>query len=224
MSAAHDGAGLLGGAMLALGCLPLLARRPAAIRAVFAQAALLAAVLAGRGLAAASWRELAGAAALLAAGAWTLRLRFMPEARDAVPGRGDERTGGWGAVAAGLALVVLGAAAGRQAALLQEASLRDTLGLALPVLLLGLLAASLRHDPAVRGAAMVSALHGVALAALGPAADAVGMGGSGMGAGPVALAVAALSGLLVAAFAVRPAAGTHPAAAGPADGGIGHRA
>lgn len=190
----HGGAGVLGGAVLALGCVPLLARGPAAVRAAFAQAVLLALALAGRALEGAAWGELAGAVALLAAGAGMLRLLR--------PGGGDA-AGGWGAVLAGLGLVVLGAAAGRQAALLQDAAMRDALGLGLTVLLLGLLAASLRRDAATRAAAAASALHGVALAALGLPA----------GAGMVALAVAALVGLLAAGLAPRPAAvPTEPAA------------
>ncbi|MGI4976781.1 MAG: hypothetical protein ACRYG6_07540 [Janthinobacterium lividum] len=199
MNAVHGGAGVLGGAVLALGCVPLLGRGPTVVRAAFAQAVLLAVVLAVRALEDAAWSDLAGAVALVAAGAGLLRLRSG----------GGDATGGWGAVLAGLGLVVLGAAAGRQAALLQDAAMRDTLGLGLTVLLLGLLAASLRRDTATRGAAAASALHGVALAALGLPAR------GGVGAGPVALAVAALVALLAAGLAPRPAAvPTEPAADG----------
>ncbi|MGI3777790.1 MAG: hypothetical protein ACRYGC_10915 [Janthinobacterium lividum] len=205
MNGVHGGAGVLGGAVLALACVPLLARGPAAVRAAFAQAVLLALALAGRALEGAAWGELAGAVALLAAGAGMLRLLR--------PGGGDA-AGGWGAVLAGLGLVVLGAAAGRQAALLQDAAMRDTLGLGLTVLLLGLLAASLRRDMATRAAAAASALHGVALAALGMPAR------GGVGAGTVALAVAALVALLAAGLAPRPAA----APTEPAADGIGHEA
>ncbi len=206
MNAVHGGTGALGGAMLALGCVPLLARGPAAVRAAFAQAVLLAIVLAGRALQDAAWGELAGAVALLAAGAGVLRLR--PTAG------GREAAGGWGAVLAGLGLVVLGSAAGRQAALLQDAAMRDTLGLGLAVLLLGLLAASLRRDTAARGAAAASALHGVALAALGLPT------GTGVGAGPVVLGVAALVALGATGLAPRPAA----VPTEPAPDAIGHEA
>jgi len=200
MNRAHDAAGLLGGAMLALGCVPLLARGAAtAGRAATAPAVLLALVLAGRGLADAAGGELAGAAALAALGLSVLPrlLRTTPasaQARaSAQAGASEQTSGRWRRAAAGLGLVVLGAAAARGAALLQGAAIRDTLGLALPAMLLGLLAVSLRREAAVRVAAMASALHGVVLAAL-----ALPDGGAGPAVFVGAPAVAALLALTFA--------------------------
>ncbi len=198
MTGAGDAAGLLGGAVLALGCVPLLAGEAAtAVRAATAQAVVLALALAGRAVSDAAWGELAGALALAALGLGALpRLLRGGTA-------GARGAGRWRRAAAGLGLAVLGAAAAHGAALLQEAALRDTLGLALPTTLLGLLAASLRRAAAVRGAAIASALHGVVLAAL-----ALPDGGAGPA---VFVAAPAVAMLVVAALAWEPA-GTAPAA------------
>lgn len=191
MSGSHDAAGLLDGAVLALGCVPLLARQAvSAVRAAMAQAVLLALALAGRGLADAAWGDLAGTAALAALGAGVLpRLLRAGAASALASGRGRRAV-------AGLALVLLGAAAAREGALLQGAAVRDTLGLALPAVLLGLLAASLRREAAIRGAALASALHGVVLAAL-----ALPEGGAETA---VFVAAPVLAMLVVAALAVGP--------------------
>jgi len=191
VSGSHDAAGLLDGAVLALGCVPLLARQAvSAVRAAMAQAVLLALALAGRGLADAAWGDLAGTAALAALGAGVLpRLLRAGAASALASGRGRRAV-------AGLALVLLGAAAAREGALLQGAAVRDTLGLALPAVLLGLLAASLRREAAIRGAALASALHGVVLAAL-----ALPEGGAETA---VFVAAPVLAMLVVAALAVGP--------------------
>jgi hypothetical protein len=195
VSGSHDAAGLLDGAVLALGCVPLLARQAvSAVRAAMAQAVLLALALAGRGLADAAWGDLAGTAALAALGAGVLP-RLLRAGAGA--GAASALASGRGRRAvAGLALVLLGAAAAREGALLQGAAVRDTLGLALPAVLLGLLAASLRREAAIRGAALASALHGVVLAAL-----ALPEGGAETA---VFVAAPVLAMLVVAALAVGP--------------------
>ncbi len=196
MTGGHDAAGLLGGAVLALGSVPLLARQAAsAVRAAMAQAVLLALALAGRGLADAAWGDLAGTVALAALGAGVLP-RLLRAGAGTAPAVASGR--GRRAVA-GLALVLLGAAAAREGALLQGAAVRDTLGLALPAVLLGLLAASLRREAAIRGAALASALHGVVLAAL-----ALPEGGAETA---VFVAAPVLAMLAVAALAVGPEGG-----------------
>ena len=216
MSGVHDAAGLLGGAVLALGCVPLLAREAAsAVRAAAVQAVVLALVLAARGASGAAWGELAGALALAALGLGALP-RLLRGSTALAPARAQGR---WRRTAAGLGLVVLGAAAAHGAALLQQAAPRDMLCLALPTTLTGLLAASLRRAAAIRGAALASALHGVVLAAL---ALPDGAGPAVFVAAPVLamLAVAALSG----GPAGEPGGGAAPAMPGAPVAGAAERA
>ncbi len=176
----------LGGAVLSLGFVPLCCRATAALRAAAAQWALLAVALAARALRSDA-PGLATAAALLLAVALLLLSRARrhnllhpyllppglrhahlphPDLLRPHPGTAGSPSVGETTRRAvlGVALVALGAAVARDAALLQSPVLRATLSLALPTVLLGLLAAALR--PAAAGiAGLAAALGGVLLTA-----------------------------------------------------------
>lgn len=186
-----DTQSLLGGAVLALGFAPLCSRTLALpVGAGIAQSLLLALALAWRGWTSGSPGLAAGAVCLAAVGAFVLpRLSLrqagaasllVPAAAGPAPGSAapagtapagaapvGRGAGGWTSAVLGLALVALSASVARDAALMQPPAIRSALTFALPAVLLGLLAATLRRSAPIRVSGLAGAMNGVLLAACG---------------------------------------------------------